>query len=133
MRAVHSYAPRAGIVWRSTPMGHLSFARNARARPLLAPEPDVRTPINAWAWDEVVSQNADVEALFAGVMSDVVSMQGLDASTLGVLFLDVVPMTVLRADYHRDALHYWVPGPADHWLMLLQTALLAATEHGPGP
>ena len=46
---------------------------------------------------------------------------------LGVLWLDVEDSTALRADRHRDWLHYCVPGPADWWLTFLHH-LLAALE-----
>ncbi|CAM9357325.1 unnamed protein product [Scytosiphon promiscuus] len=43
-------------------------------------------------------------------------------------WLDVYSPTVLRADCHRggvDCLHYCLPGPIDHWVVLLYHILLA--------
>ena len=49
----------------------------------------------------------------------------------GWRLLDVFSPTVLRADAHiggRDCLHYCLPGPADHWIVLLYNTLLAAAN-----
>lgn len=47
----------------------------------------------------------------------------------GWWLLDVYSPTHVRADSHiggSDCLHYCVPGPADHWTMLLYNIILEA-------
>ncbi|CAN0404931.1 unnamed protein product [Ectocarpus fasciculatus] len=50
-----------------------------------------------------------------------------EAAHGGWTLLDAYSPTILRADYHaseKDGLHYCLPGPIDHWVVLLYNILL---------
>ncbi|CAN0410371.1 unnamed protein product [Ectocarpus sp. 12 AP-2014] len=50
-----------------------------------------------------------------------------EATNGGWTLLDAYSPTILRADFHaseEDGLHYCLPGPLDHWVVLLYNILL---------
>lgn len=50
----------------------------------------------------------------------------MDAYTPGVMRADA--HVGMRANGRKDCLHYCVPGPIDHWIVLLYNMLLANIE-----
>ena len=74
----------------------------------------------SWRWDEFASRDAASRALVEQLP--------------GGVFLNVTPMTMLRPDGHVgcprtgsrvgcDCLHYFLPGPMDAWVQVLQNVL----------
>lgn len=121
--AVRARAPAATVVWRNTPVGHMNVTHYFRALPLGERLVEASPP--QWHWRDVLAQNAAVEALVA----DAARAQSAAGGGAWV-FVDVETQTALRADHHTDPLHYCTPGPVDHWVHLLQTALTAAKDLG---
>ncbi|CAM9681598.1 unnamed protein product [Ectocarpus sp. 4 AP-2014] len=53
--------------------------------------------------------------------------EAFEATNGGWTLLDAYSPTILRADFHaseEDGLHYCLPGPIDHWVVLLYNILL---------
>ena len=116
LAAVRAAAPRALLIARNTPPGHLNCAY-AKA-PLASPPPSAGLP---YGWESFNRQNALLRRL-------------LSEEFEGVLLLDVATATALRPDMHRlgsrgrDCLHYKDgAGPMDTWARLL-LALLQRVE-----
>jgi len=99
--AVRARAPRAGVVFRNTPQGHdLAILDGSRAARPLAARQDTSALPAAWHYEDFGAMNARVEELVKA-----------DARATAVVWVDVETSTSLRADHHRDALHYCIPGP----------------------
>ena len=101
------------FVYRSTPPGHADCQNFTK--PLERPQDPSILPFN---WDKFAAQNVIAERV---------------CEEVGMVFMDVVPQTILRADGHNgymptidfyDCLHYCVPGPADVWAEYMVNALL---------
>lgn len=128
-------APRGmGVIWRNTVPGHEledflyngTFARfktPLRARHKYK-ENDKAAKYN---WNLFPEQNAIVEGLVKAHMEDLTRAGG---GGVGWLYLDVENSTVLRADRHKDGLHYCVPGPTDTWVRFLEFAMRAVSGAG---
>ena len=78
----------------------------------------------SWRWDEFASRDAIARDLIETLPSGV--------------FVNVTPMTMLRPDGHIgctpagtscDCLHYFIPGPVDAWIQVLQHVLQGALRH----
>lgn len=122
---VAAHAPRGmGAIWRNTVPGHelgdflyegnfSRFRTPLRERLVYAPD----AAAAKYNWNSFPRQNSLVERLVAEAAA--AAPDGAPAW----LFLDVENSTVLRADRHRDGLHYCVPGPTDAWVRLLLVAL----------
>ena len=137
MARIEAMAPGAGIIWRSTVRGHEegrlatrgeeARAINAALLPLReAPSYGTNRYARRFHWDRFRHQNRLVEHL----VNDLTlrwrpPAMRVAARIPGVIFLDVDNSTALRADHHRDGLHYCIPGPVDHWLPLVQGVLEA--------
>lgn len=60
-------------------------------------------------------------------------LEGAFSKDDGWKLLDAYTPTILRADLHNggeDCVHYCMPGPIDHWVVLLYNMLLAETSDG---
>ena len=134
---IRSQLPRALLLVRTSPPGHFDCYQAMNTPPLLRPQVTTRTKRLPYGWDELIPQNAKVDALVRRSYADLAAV------------LDVVPATLLRADGHRvafrnrehelnitafpyrvDCLHYCVPGPIDMWAELVGNALLLAQRLG---
>ena len=141
LRAAIDRAPRALIVWRSTIRPHLQgrgvktdpamSAANAALLPLTSsPAFDERTlDIDpTWKWWIIPRQLRLVEDLVNNVTMRFwpeARRRFSRVRTPRLVYLDADASTGLRADHHRDPVHYCIPGPVDHWLALLQGVLQA--------
>ena len=94
---IEIHSPGAKVIWRTTPRGHSNFASVFHAPPLVVEEDVTNLPFN---WGNIVSQNRDV-------------VQFIENRFPCVLIFDVAPILNLRHDYHKDGLHYTIPGPLD--------------------
>lgn len=74
----------------------------------------------AYAWDHFADQNLAVRELFNSLREP--------GGESGLIYLDVDSSTALRPDRHIDYLHCCIPGPQDHWVLLLQEILEKASE-----
>ena len=121
------------VVFRSTPSGHpdcsmrtppiLGHSADAALSSTHAPSPSsMYNP--SWRWDEFASRDAIARDLIETLPSGV--------------FVNVTPMTMLRPDGHIgctpagtscDCLHYFIPGPVDAWIQVLQHVLQGALRH----
>ena len=126
-------APRgAGLVWRSTVVGHelpdwlYSGATERFRRPLQQP-PERSGMYASYNWGQFDRQNELVERALADRMAAGAGAGGATGAH-GMLFLDAAFATKLRTDRHQDPLHYCTPGPTDFWVVLLQAALEAAAR-----
>ena len=118
MRALFRYlrvvAPDTLIIARSTHPGHMDCMNFTK--PLEAPIPlGANAPYH---WLSILPQNPIVKE---------------EAHAIGGVFVDVAPMTALRADSHmgrKDCLHYCIPGPIDGWVQLILNNLMRLmTKH----
>ena len=118
LRFIRRLLPRTLLIFRSTAPGHANCS--GRSTPLSAPQPSEGLPYN---WHRFHAQNRMAEE---------------EVRAVGGVFLDVEPMTGLRADGHRelnlagrvDCLHYCEPGPVDWWAQLLLNTLLQLLPRG---
>ena len=126
---VRALAPRAAVLWRTTPPAHPDAvedpARVQRAAPLREPLNESRYAGNAWAqryhWWAVWAQNG---ATLQSLPGDVVP-------------LDVARGAALRHDSHcergggePDGTHYCMPGPIDTWVELFAAVVRFARFGG---
>ncbi|CAM9519678.1 unnamed protein product, partial [Discosporangium mesarthrocarpum] len=105
------------LIFRNTVPGHNNCTASMFSQPLTSLEAmelleQPGSDAERYHWDQVAEMNAAVEPVFRGA---------------GWSILDVHTPTLLRADNHRgngDCLHYCVPGPIDHWVVLAFNMLL---------
>lgn len=125
---IEKEAPRGmGVIWRNTVPGHEleDFLYKGEYERFKTPlqrrhkykENDKAAKYN---WNLFPAQNAIVEGLVRAHMEKL-SQEGNGG--IGWLYLDVENSTVLRADRHKDGLHYCVPGPTDTWVRFLEFAM----------
>jgi len=103
------YGDKLSIIFRSTAPGHADFDAKRYSPPL---KHTSEANLSSYSWSKFENQNRLVRALIHKYHEN-------------VLFLDVYPSTVLRADGHttEDGLHYCIPGPIDQWTVFLYNVL----------
>ncbi|CAN0493741.1 unnamed protein product, partial [Ectocarpus sp. 8 AP-2014] len=110
---------KAILVVRNTVPGHWGCTERmfdgpvnkTMASKLVAEAPD------SYEWDSFESRNVQLQKAFS--------------PDRGWKLLDAYSPTLLRPDSHignNDCLHYCIPGPADHWALLLYNILLVAKD-----
>jgi hypothetical protein len=115
-------APGALAVFRNTVGGVENITSDPR--PLTERRPYSAGGLaESYSWDQFPAQNAAVRELLDSLRTP---------SGSGVLYLDVENSTCLRQDHHLDGLHCCIPGPQDHWVLLLMAVLEKANEMGLG-
>ncbi|CAB1111938.1 unnamed protein product [Ectocarpus sp. CCAP 1310/34] len=116
MKRLHG-EDKAILVVRNTVPGHWGCTERMFDAPvnktialkLVAEAPD------SYEWDSFESRNVQLQKAFS--------------PDRGWTLLDAYSPTLLRPDSHignSDCLHYCIPGPADHWALLLYNILLVA-------
>lgn len=122
LRHLRERFPEKLLVYRSTPPEHASCW--SFKEPLAEPQNSQRTgephefPLK---WHTFADHNNEARAT---------------AEDVGAIFLDVEPMSRLRADNHPgkqgtsteevDCLHWCIPGPLDTWAQLLYNVIFQA-------
>ncbi len=115
-------APGALAIFRNTVGGVENIT--AERLPLAERRPYAAGGLaEGYSWDQFAAQNEAVRELLDGLRTPWGS---------GVLYLDVDSSTCLRHDHHIDWLHSCIPGPQDHWALLLLAVLEKANEVGLG-
>lgn len=121
LRHLRERFPQKLLVYRSTPPGH-AFCWHFK-KPLQKPQNYDRLgrPYKfPFMWHTFAKQNREARAI---------------AEDVGAIFLDVEPMSRLRADSHPgrkpevkqiDCLHWCIPGPLDTWARLLYNIIFQA-------
>lgn len=100
---------KISIIFRSTAPGHTDFNEKRYSPPLKNASEAV---LKSFSWAKYENQNRLARALIHKYHEN-------------VLYLDVYPSMVLRADGHatEDGLHYCLPGPIDQWVVFLYNVL----------
>jgi len=93
------YHSNVSILFRNTPYGHLEFDDTFHSAPLTVPP----IPPANYSYNLFSRQNIDIYHF-------------LKIYHPHVVYMDVFTSTVLRADSHRDYLHYCMPGPLASWM-----------------
>jgi hypothetical protein len=102
------------IVWRNTPHGHLNFAEKFNEPPLSTPP--LLSELDQYNYSHFEEQNR-------------LAQEFISNRYPSVLIMDVFTMTALRADSHRDPLHYCIPGPIDSWVLLFYNLLITIDKY----
>ena len=102
---VNTHFPNTTVLYRATAVGHADIDKLFYSSPLTIPQPfNMTNPEFHYA--DFQRQNELVQNL-------------IDKRFPNYIYLDVYPMSILRADSHRDPLHYCIPGPTSAWSDLL--------------
>lgn len=104
-----TYGDSLSIIFRSTPPGHSDFEEKRYAAPL---KNKAEARMELYNWNKFEHQNHAVREF-------------LHEHFERVIYMDVYPSTVLRADGHatEEGLHYCLPGPIDQWTVFLYNIL----------
>lgn len=103
------YGDSVSIIFRSTSPGHTDYDSKRYSPPL---QHASEANLTSYTFAKYENQNRLVRAL-------------IHKHHEHVLYLDVYPSTILRADGHttEDGLHYCIPGPIDQWTVFLYNVL----------
>mmetsp|Transcript_34839 Transcript_34839/g.57625 ORF Transcript_34839/g.57625 Transcript_34839/m.57625 type:complete len:381 (+) Transcript_34839:2-1144(+) len=108
------------VVFRTTPAGHAEcdhFTKPVESEFDLAPI--IGSVYENFGWQNFALFNEYAKYALAMATKNSVKNRGNAAQSAPMHILDVVPITSLRPDGHRDCLHYWLPGVVDWWNVLL--------------
>ena len=97
--------PRITVLYRATSPGHADVEKLFYAAPLKAPQSFNLTNAE-YHYADFERQNLLVRNL-------------IEKHYPNYIYLNIYPMMLLRADSHRDPLHYCIPGPTSAWSDLI--------------
>lgn len=104
-----------GVIFRSTVPGHGNFSSYFYSKPLeIAQQYDDSSQYidlkPEWHYKDFQRQNQIVKDLIYNRFQS-------------IIYMDIYPFTVLRADGHVDNIHYCIPGPLHEWIRMLYNIL----------